>query len=323
MGPQRSMPDTQHTAHRAARAASGISTYVWTEDDALGRADLVLARLAAAGVTVQADNRIAQAARTIRDAKHQGSSLSTGDAARFHVLTEAHRTILETYAISCALDVDAAGMVDKLGWLLKGSGDPRYDSNPTARNTQFELVVAAVLRLAGIPLIRIAEPDIQIDGPGGSFGLAVKRVTSKRKKTWQTRVTEASRQLRRQGLNGFLAFNLDNHLQDLPADGDKRATNDALVAAVTTLVGMIPLATEGPHILAVIGFGTAIGWRFRPGEDASVGVRCLCNIHWIAPVELRRYIERFSYELGRKIQSALADLLAPVADEPAVWFVPR
>lgn len=302
--------------------ASGTSAYVWTEDEALCRADIVLARLAAAGVTVPTDNRIAQAARIIRDTKHRGSSLQTADVAGFHAVTEAHRTILETYTISCALDVDAGGMADKLRWLLKGSGDPRHDSNPIARNIQFELVVAAVLRLAGISRVRIAEPDIQIDGPRGSLGLAVKRLTSPRKKTWQTRVTEASGQLRRQGLNGFLAFNLDNQLRDLATDGEERPTNDALIAAVDKLVGMIPSAAEEPHILAVIGFGTQIGWRLRIDENATVGVRCLCNLHWIVPIERRRSIERFSYELGRKIQSALGDILAPVAEKPGAWFVP-
>lgn len=288
--------------------------FAWTADDALVRADAVLATLQRAGMRIPAANRIALAKKTILATRDPHVRIGVGDPYVQYVV-EAHRSVLEAHAICAAMDPRRPAPAEKLCALLEGGEIPEDDRNPWARNTQFELLVAAIMRLAGFASVSMSEPDIRIDSTAGSFGIAAKRLRSAKHWKWQQHVTKATRQLRHQKLQGFLAFNLDGALTGDTtdargtADGDLDAANIRLASAVERLVGMIPPGAAGTDVLGLLGFGTRFDWL--PGIDgvSTIGVRFLFNVHWTAPADLARPVERFSRELGRRITRGIESLL--------------
>ncbi len=291
--------------------------FAWTADDALARADGVLETLRRAGVLLPAGNRIALAKKTIFAARDPDSRIDVADPYVEYVV-EAHRTILEAYAICAGMDAHRPAPVEKLSALLKGSEIPSADTNSLARDTQFELLVAAVLRLAAFESVSMSEPDICIDGAAGPLGIAAKRLRSAKQRKWQQRVSEATRQLRQQNLHGFLAFSLDQVIapeaMNAHADNaaeDPGAANAKLLAAVSRLADMVPPAAAGPQVLALLGFGTRFDWVLADNGVSMICVRFLFNLHWIAPNEVRRPVEQFSRELGRRVTKGIERLLSP------------
>lgn len=289
--------------------------FAWTADDALVRADAVLATLQRAGMRIPAANRLALAKKTILATRDPDVRIGVDDPYVRYVV-EAHRSVLEAHAICAAMDLRHPAPAEKLCALLEGGEIPEDDRNPWARNTQFELLVAAILRLAGFASVSMSEPDIRIDSIAGSFGIAAKRLRSAKHWKWQQHVRKATRQLRHQKLQGFLAFNLDDALtgdatdaRGNAADGNSGAANIILASAVERLVGMIPPGAAGTDVLGLLGFGTRFDWL--PGIDgvSTICVRFLFNVHWTAPADLARPVERFSRELGRRITRGIESLL--------------
>ena len=68
----------------------------------------------------------------------------------------------------------------KFDFLVSGKELPKDDQDFKARNYQFELYIAGLLKKSGLEPI-CAEPDIIIDQEGSHFGIAVKRVNSFRR----------------------------------------------------------------------------------------------------------------------------------------------
>lgn len=68
----------------------------------------------------------------------------------------------------------------KLTFLISGTELPEIDTNYSARNYQFELYVAGLLKKSGIEPV-CEEPDIQIKNDDLAFGVAVKRPNSFKK----------------------------------------------------------------------------------------------------------------------------------------------
>lgn len=97
-------------------------------------------------------------------------------------------------------------VLKKVHDVLGGAPRSRDDTNSLARDTQFELYVAALCQYAGIP-VEVREPDIIIKPAGVRLGVAAKRVKSARKV--RERVHEGGAQLKRAGLVGIVALNLD------------------------------------------------------------------------------------------------------------------
>jgi hypothetical protein len=74
-----------------------------------------------------------------------------------------------------------------------------------ARDIQFELVTAAMLRRAGFA-VELAEPDVLIHYKDGRFGIAAKRPRSIKK--LRANICDADKQIGRSGMQGIIAVDL-------------------------------------------------------------------------------------------------------------------
>jgi len=88
---------------------------------------------------------------------------------------------------------------------LSGSTLPWDDRNGCARNTEFELYVAAILSAAGFHT-SVAEPDVTIVVDGWRIGFAAKRLQSR--KAVVRRVGEGMEQITRSGHAGFVVIDI-------------------------------------------------------------------------------------------------------------------
>jgi hypothetical protein len=119
------------------------------------------------------------------------------------------------------------------GWSLiaakalggNASGGAEKDFTP-ARDAQFELLVAAMLRRSGF-LIRLAEPDIHVELTNGScIGIAAKRVKSLSKLA--SRISEGSKQIAKSQLHGLLAVHLSFFTKTMTPKTNMPTAMDAL-----------------------------------------------------------------------------------------------
>lgn len=87
------------------------------------------------------------------------------------------------------------------------------------RNKEFELTVAARLCLGGIRVFD-GDPDLQFDKGTERWGVAVKRITSKKGKQMKERLQYAVEQIERTPLPGIIAVKLEGRLEGVDADAD-------------------------------------------------------------------------------------------------------
>jgi hypothetical protein len=123
-----------------------------------------------------------------------------------------------------------------LQWLptvLSGSHLPQ-EADTKARDKQFELyiTITALFANSGFP-VSLCEPDVQFEHEGKSYGIAAKRISSKRKLA--KRVREGTKQLEKSGLRGLLAISADR-LLSVPIPRVVAANEEGLDQAGTDLV---------------------------------------------------------------------------------------
>jgi hypothetical protein len=92
-----------------------------------------------------------------------------------------------------------------LEFVLSGQALPSGREDPTARNHQFHLFLAARLRRIGY-VASIREPDIEVALGADTFVVAAKRVTSQARLF--RRIVEGEKQVRRSGRCGIVAIDL-------------------------------------------------------------------------------------------------------------------
>lgn len=139
-----------------------------------------------------------------------------------------HRALAELHDFrEIVTTFSAAPEVD--GWRKRvrealGGGVLRTDERRhiRARDTQFELVVAALLRQKGCD-VRFEEPDIVASAGGVTFAVAAKRPRSRR--NLDNLIHDAGNQLVRANLNGLLA--IDTSVIVNPDDGHYISVNPA------------------------------------------------------------------------------------------------
>ena len=126
------------------------------------------------------------------------------------------------------------------------------DAEP--RNTQFELFVAATMRLGGAGVYR-GEADLICDVASQRVAVAAKRIRSERDDTLDDRLDEAAEQIARSGRPGFVALNVDGRFRGI----DPRATQEDVRRMLGTAFDSIPyrrLSTR-QEVLGVLIFGFA------------------------------------------------------------------
>ena len=92
--------------------------------------------------------------------------------------------------------------------LLNDSVLPQYDKDSPGRDRQFELYLAAICQNAGLVPVDFEEPDITCFIDGTEFGIAAKRLKSRKPSQLEKHVRKGADQLRQQGLPGIVALEL-------------------------------------------------------------------------------------------------------------------
>jgi hypothetical protein len=92
--------------------------------------------------------------------------------------------------------------------LLNDSVLPQHDKDSPGRDRQFELYLAAICQNAGLVPVDYEEPDITCFIDGAKFGIAAKRLKSRKPSQLEKHVRKGADQLRQQGLPGIVALEL-------------------------------------------------------------------------------------------------------------------
>jgi len=213
-----------------------------------------------------------------------------------------------------------------LQWLptvLSGSHLPQ-EADTKARDKQFELyiTITALFANSGFP-VSLCEPDVQFEHEGKSYGIAAKRISSKRKLA--KRVREGIKQLEKSGLRGLLAISADR-LLSVPIPRVVAANEEGLDQAGTDLVeeflnqyskeiapNIRPQAILGVAVnLVVPGFmygqlgdiATPTTLRFLPRPDGSsenLSQNCLSRISMLASwMNPRQFSAEYSQRTRRR-----------------------
>jgi hypothetical protein len=167
-----------------------------------------------------------------------GSTVPVSDRSFEQELIAHDRTARELFTITYAACEDRRNPStpftrDKLRACLFGA-DIVDGRDAEARNTQFELIVAATLRLGCLSVYR-GEPDLRCDILGERVGIAAKRVRSDREDTFEVRLDSAVEQIGNSGLPGYVAMNVDRRFEHI----DPRAAHADLLAEIESVFNSI------------------------------------------------------------------------------------
>lgn len=160
----------------------------------------------------------------LRNANATGESLPSSvrqmEAATFRAH---HRTAFEyfliVYAASLCRYSGHPFTSQKLSLIARGP-DREEGRDRSSRNIEFELTVAARLRLGGIA-VKDGEPDLRFPINQEMLGVAVKRVTSVRETQIREALKAAVEQIERAGTRGLIAIKLEGRLEGIPAEMDE------------------------------------------------------------------------------------------------------
>lgn len=228
---------------------------------AIAAADYALSRFAQLGLDLPAENRLVRAQRLLGEVNALKVPLTPDLPANFRRATEAQWTVFDFYLVARSLGRDCgAEVLAKVGTALGGSDLPEQDQNHLARNTEFELVVAAFLTMGSIPVV-LDEPDLAIATDLGTLGVAAKRVQTPRK--IRRRMREAAKQIERSKRAGLVAINVDSVLLQLEPVGDAGEKG----STVNDQLGEVHRADDElmprPLVLGRVAFGRTARWTFE------------------------------------------------------------
>lgn len=275
------------------------------------RGRLLLAELKKRGIRIPPSNRIERAIRII-DAINNIEAIRSADTDRLHRAKEAFRTLWEAFVIAyAAFERDrpqSPFSADRLAYLLRGGDTPQEESNPTARNFQFELFIAASLIL-GRADVRRGEPDLRLLYHGRYVGVAIKRVRSLNTNTLRDELRDAARQIRSSVGEGFIAVNLDSWLSDLKTDGEVEELGASFNAHIAAAHDLLDDMAERRSLLGGLFYGTWFGWHFDgelPRIEFHVPHQIRCFTETAQAVEQTR---EFFEPLRERYESSLRKIM--------------
>lgn len=194
----------------------------------LSRGDWALEVFKRISASVNESSRLPAALRLVRQINARPELMAAPSVDYLRLVSEAERTIWELFVIAFVADLRAnrprtpftAKMITTA---LGGSAIAANDKNRKARNTQFELYVAALLSLGGTE-VALAEPALRMLYWGEYIGVAIKRMGSTRKDKLKERLLSASDQIGRWTSQGVIAVNIDSFFagKTLPGAVEKR-----------------------------------------------------------------------------------------------------
>jgi hypothetical protein len=214
------------------------------------------------GIAVPPQNRLRNAIRLLARTNVPGTVIPAGDDMYLAQLADAQRTILEQVTIVRATpprDRLSPEHQAKLAEMLGGADLEANERNPLARNTQFELYIAATLAMGGA-LIRFAEPDVRLMYAGRDVGIAAKRVTSPAQ--IRRRTLAAAEQIARAGGGGFIALNLDILVKGMSVETAEEQERVAFNSYMAPLDRVEAELVDRNHVLGTFVFANAAQWSF-------------------------------------------------------------
>lgn len=258
----------------------------------MAAADYIRKKIYGFNISLPSGNRLERAKKLIEDVNAKRRNISQNNKRLINLVNEAHWTIIEQYIITRALGNPSQGLSPllyrKVKEIFSGADLPETDSNPLARNTQFELYVGALFAMGGVP-VTLAEPDLVFNYLGRPCGLAAKRVSSFRKAT--RRAKEAADQILASGIEGVVVINTDVLLKISPESPDTTAT---LAERLRVVVDVENIMAGRDKVIATMTIGRDCIWNFstdRPHANISHLVRFI--VHSKIPEEEARGNEFF------------------------------
>jgi hypothetical protein len=217
-------------------------------------------------VDVPRNSRLANALALITRVNRNPELLRVGDADFYRLLAAHNRTARDFFEIACAAREDRRNTNspfsrERLAEAILGTDlDEGRDTRP--RNIQFELHLAAMLRLGGAGVFG-GEPDVRGDVAGVRCGFAAKRVRSLSDSTLKRRVNKAVEQITGSPVPGFLAINVDSRFSDV----DIRVGEERLFSEFTRRFDAIRYreSVANPRILGAMLFGWVEAFRAEAG----------------------------------------------------------
>lgn len=211
---------------------------------------------------------------------------------------DAVRTMIELFIVLRASDASDQLLPQRLATAMGGTDIAAQDSNTAPRDAQFELFVAALLRLSGIQGVHLGEPDVRVPAGRETLGISVKRLTSTKQLT--KRLRKAVDQIQKQGQRGMVVLNLDAFV----AGADDTAARRIVKAETARCRDTILSLANGDAAFGVCGVALLPQWDGQ-AEARFVGPYVPFSIEIIAPPEEHERIAEFLNTLGRNIVRAL------------------
>lgn len=183
--------------------------------------------------------------------------------------------------------------------LLKGCEVPDHEASSGARDFQFQTLLGAQFVAGGLH-VEFEEPDFRFTLDGQQYGVAAKRVRSSNQIA--RRVKEGGEQLRRQGLAGFVALNVDALIQPAGKFLDVRQHDPDFTLAARALLDAFQDKHDRQTFLAVranrmvlgvcLSF-TAVGFVAVPWQPAfTTALKWVETTPTLGPILANRMTER-------------------------------
>lgn len=282
------------------------------------RGEDILKQLERRGLRIPAGNRL-QRAIEITDQLNDAAALSKATPEQLRIGSEAFRTLWEVFFVSyTAFERPRAGEVitnEGLATLLRGADTPISESKSTPRDTQFELLTAAMFILGGAD-VKPGEPDLRVLYHGRYVGVAAKRVRSLQPATLRDALRDAAKQIQGSTEVGFVALNLDTRLAELDT-GDASTVGLSFNAQVTDARDLLFDISAKEAILGGLLFGTYFGWNREhstPRIEFHMPMQIKCFTTTDDDVRrTREFFEPWRARLASSIEQAMSLVSRPAA----------
>lgn len=236
------------------------------------------------GVAVPPSGRHRGALVTLERWNLSDAPIDLSDSSELKRISEAHRLAWETYIIVVAAIEDRRNAQTpftraRFDFMMRG-GLAEEGSNSRPRNIQFELYVAALLRLSGAKVAR-GEPDLRMVYGHEEVAVAVKRIRSPNPDQVQKNARNAAEQIQQVGLRGWIALNLDARFDAIAYSQPEVMRLDEFDATFDSVASALRRPASKLHVLGFILFGYIVGWHSPQVDGEAPRLHVIPPMRWI------------------------------------------
>ena len=259
-----------------------------------------------AGVRVPRKGR-ARRAQSLLERLGRGANVDLSNDRAQAELSAAHRTAWEMSVIAYGRYVASRGAnpfaLDRMQRMMGGAILPDV-TDTQARDAQFEMFVAAALRLGGAD-VRSAEPDLTFLLGPERVGIAAKRVSSLSERQLSKHIRKAADQIHRSGRRGFVALNLDSRLADIDLPVASAERLPLFEAAFQALESHEEWLANLPNVLGIMVYGYAAKWHTGESLPELTTATPLRWFHWWDDAGTKLLFEEFVQRWGRGFEASM------------------